>query len=450
MHDQPRTAIVIGASLAGMMAAHVAARRFERVLVLDRGDEPTAMEPRRSVPQERHVHLLLQRGKRVLESLFPGFLAELEHHGAVVADASRDIQWFHHGRWKRRFESGIRTHYCSRALIDHVVRERLRRDPRIEFAPNTRVTGLLGAGRPLAIAGVQANQRALHADLVIDAGGRGSQASLWLAALGCPAVRTSEVTSRLAYGTRVYRRRPEYDAAWKVLLVLPRPPWSRRMGVISPIEGGRWMVTTGGWLGECPGDDEASFLDFLRGLPHRAIHDVVRGAEPLSDVSIYRIPGGLRRHYEEVRGWPGRFLVIGDAVCSLNPIYSQGMTVSALEVETLRDGLDELIAAALGPGATHALQRRICAQVDAPWGMAESEDLRFPEVAGTRSWRLRGQHLYGSLIADASAVDPVVQDRMLRVINLIEPPRSLEQPAFRARVLLSAMRARLTARTGMA
>jgi 2-polyprenyl-6-methoxyphenol hydroxylase-like FAD-dependent oxidoreductase len=445
---EPRTAIVIGASLAGMLSAHVAARRFERVIVVDRGDPPNGMAPRRSVPQERHVHLLLQRGKRVLEALFPGFLVELERHGAVVADASRDIQWFHHGRWKRRFDTGITTHYCSRGLIDHVVRERLQRDPRIRFEPNTRVTGLL-RGDDRAIRGITAEAggaaRSLEADLVIDAGGRGSQASHWLAALGLPMVRTSEVSSRLGYGTRIYRKRPEYDAAWKVLLVLPKPPRSRRMGVISPIEGDRWMVTTGGWLGECPGGTEPEFLAFLRDLPDRAIYHIIRDAEPLSEISIYRIPGGLRRHYEELAGWPAGLLVIGDAVCSLNPIYSQGMTVSALEVEALSTGLDELIARGATPEATHALQRRIAAQVDAPWQMAESEDLRFPEVAGERSWRLKVQHAYGSLVAEASAVDATVMRTLLGVIHLIEPPERLLAPAFRARVLASAVRARWTA-----
>jgi 2-polyprenyl-6-methoxyphenol hydroxylase-like FAD-dependent oxidoreductase len=445
---QSRTAVVIGASLAGMLSAHVAARRFERVIVVDRGDPPDGMQPRRSVPQERHVHLLLQRGKRVLEALFPGFLAELERHGAVVADASRDIQLFHYGRWKRRFDTGITTHYCSRNLIDHVVRERLRRDPKIAFETNTRVTGLVRGDRG-AICGITTESRGagrtLDADLVIDAGGRGSQAAHWLAALGLPTVRISEVTSRLGYGTRLYRKRPEYDAAWKVLLVLPRPPRSRRMGVISPIEGDRWMVTTGGWLGECPDHHEPGFLEFLRGLPDPAIYDVVRGAEPLSEISIYRIPGGLRRHYEEIAEWPARLLVIGDAVCSLNPIYSQGMTVSALEVEALSHGLDELIARGASAEASRDVQRRIAAQVDGPWQMAESEDLRFPQVAGARSWRLRAQHAYGALVAEASAVDPIVARNLLGVIHLIESPERLRAPGFRARVLASAVRARLTA-----
>ncbi|HEY0189963.1 MAG TPA: FAD-dependent oxidoreductase, partial [Kofleriaceae bacterium] len=272
--DRPRTAVVIGASLAGMLTAHVAARHFERVIVVDRGEPIHGLEPRKAVPQEKHVHLLLQRGKRVMEALLPGFLAELERRGAVVADASRDVRMFH-GRWKRPFDTGIYTHYCSRGLIDHVVRERLRANPRIAFEPATRVIGLVtgvsGMVRGVTLEADGGGARTIDAELVIDAGGRGSQASRWLTALGYPEVRTSQVTARLGYGTRLYKKLRAYDDAWKVLLVLPRPPAARRMGVISPIEGDRWMVTTGGWLGDCPGEGEAEFLEFLRGLPDPAI-----------------------------------------------------------------------------------------------------------------------------------------------------------------------------------
>jgi 2-polyprenyl-6-methoxyphenol hydroxylase-like FAD-dependent oxidoreductase len=329
------------------------------------------------------------------------------------------------------------------------VRQRLRANPRVAFESGTRVTGLLAGPGSSGVDGVllagEAGTRTLPADLVIDASGRGSQVAGWLGAVGCPPLRTSMVEARLGYATRIYRKRPEYDPLWKVLLVIPRPPTSRRMGVISPIEGGRWMVTTGGWLGECPGANEAEFLEFLAGLPTPAIADVVRAAEPLSDVSVYRIPGGLRRHVEELRPWPARFLVIGDAVCSLNPIYSQGMTVSALEVETLMEGLARLIAGGAGPEATSRLQQEIAAQVDGPWQMAELSDLRFPEIEGRRSWRLRAQHAYGSLVADASAVDREVLTRLLGVVNLIESPAAMESPRFRARVVASALRARLGA-----
>ncbi|MEZ4294874.1 MAG: hypothetical protein R3B70_07845 [Polyangiaceae bacterium] len=138
MEAGPRTAIVIGASLAGMLAAHVCAHRFDRVLLLDRAEVPDGTEPRRTVPQERHVHLLLQRGKRILESLFPGFVEELASHGAVIADASLDVRCYQHDRWKRRAPTGIQIHYCSRGLVDHLVRRRVRQDPRITLLGHTR------------------------------------------------------------------------------------------------------------------------------------------------------------------------------------------------------------------------------------------------------------------------------------------------------------------------
>jgi 2-polyprenyl-6-methoxyphenol hydroxylase-like FAD-dependent oxidoreductase len=221
-----------------MLAAHVVSRRFERVILLERGDAIAGEAPRRSVPQERHVHMLLQRGKRILEGLLPGFAAELERRGAVLADASRDVELYHRGRWKRRFETGIETHYCTRGLIDNVIRERITANPRIELRSGVRVTGVLRDGPRFAVAGVtlaagEAREE-LRGELVIDASGRSSQASRWLVELGCERARVSEVITRLGYGTQLFRRRPEYDGAWKALLVMPKAPDSRRMGVVSP------------------------------------------------------------------------------------------------------------------------------------------------------------------------------------------------------------------------
>jgi 2-polyprenyl-6-methoxyphenol hydroxylase-like FAD-dependent oxidoreductase len=433
-----------------MLAAHIVARRFERVILVERGHTLAGEAPRRSVPQERHVHMLLQRGKMILEELLPGFTAELERRGAVVADASRDVELYHRGRWKRRFATGIETHYCTRGLIDQVIRERVLANPRTELRSGARVLGLLREGDALERGGVTGvlldtgeRRDELRGGLVIDASGRSSLASRWLVELGCERPRISEVTTRLGYGTQLFRRLPEYEGAWKALLVMPTAPATRRMGVVSPIEGGRWMVTTGGWLGECPGGSDAEFLEFLRSLPDPAIYDVIRRATPLSKVAIFRMPGGMRRHFEELERWPGRFLTIGDAVCSLNPIYGQGMTVGALEAEALAAGLDDLLDAGTSPLATRALQRRIVAQVDVPWQMAQAEDLRYPQVPGARGWKLRLQHAYGGLVADASAIDGVICKRLLEVINLVTPPEQLAAPAFQTRVLATAARLHL-------
>ncbi len=444
--SRPRTAIVIGASLTGMLAAHVASRRFERVLLLERGDIPLGLEARRGVPQEQHVHMLLQRGKQELEALFPGFIAELERWGAEVVDASRDARWFHRGRWKRRFTTGSYSHFCSRGLLDHIVRERVRENPRVEFHPTVRVTGLASDGER-RVTGVTVQRPEgeviLRGDLVIDASGRGSQSERWMKELGGEPVRTSELVARLGYASRIYERRPEYAAAWKVMLILPKPPETRRLGVLCPIEGNRWLLTTGGWLDEYPEDGEEGLLEFLRSLPSPALYEVIQGARPLTAISSYRMPGSLRRHFEEVERWPAGFVVMGDAMCSLNPIYGQGMTVSAMQAQVLAARLEALVQAKVSATATRALQRELAEQARVPWEMVQAEDLRFSEIAGPRSLALKVQQKVGAMVTDAAAIDPVVCRKWLDVLNLMAPPEQLLRPLLQARVLAAMARLRL-------
>jgi 2-polyprenyl-6-methoxyphenol hydroxylase-like FAD-dependent oxidoreductase len=77
-----RLAAVIGGSMAGLWAAQVLARHYDRVVIVDRDAFPPAPEARKGVPQGRHVHVLLGRGMAVVEGLFPGIIAELAAAGA--------------------------------------------------------------------------------------------------------------------------------------------------------------------------------------------------------------------------------------------------------------------------------------------------------------------------------------------------------------------------------
>src|SRR4051812_7330704 len=121
-NNLPEHAVVIGGSMAGLLAARVLADQFDRVTVIERDcfpDEPLA---RRGLPQARHLHLLLAAGRNILEQLLPGFVAELITHGAQQVDVIGDVEWFGPVGWGKRVPSGIITPACPRDLLDWMIR----------------------------------------------------------------------------------------------------------------------------------------------------------------------------------------------------------------------------------------------------------------------------------------------------------------------------------------
>ena len=56
-----RHAVVVGGSLAGMLAARVLSDHFDIVTLLERDRFPETPAARKGLPQGRHVHALLER-----------------------------------------------------------------------------------------------------------------------------------------------------------------------------------------------------------------------------------------------------------------------------------------------------------------------------------------------------------------------------------------------------
>ena len=126
-----RHAVVLGGSLAGLLAARVLSDHFERVTLIERDAYPETTEVRRGIPQANHVHGLLVRGRQILEQLFPGLPAELIAAGAPEMDLANDVAWFTRAGRGAKFQSEFKVLAFSRPLLDLHVRKRLKDNPKI-------------------------------------------------------------------------------------------------------------------------------------------------------------------------------------------------------------------------------------------------------------------------------------------------------------------------------
>jgi len=446
-----RHAVVTGASMAGLLAARTLADHVERVTVLERDAFPPLGEGRRGVPQGRHVHGLMARGREILEDLFPGLTRELVARGAPLSDARARGRWFLQGGYyhRRQVAGGQETHLVSRPLLEGAIRARVLALPNVRAIERCDALGLVadeGSGR---VTGVRVLRRrtgsaeeVVPGDLVVDASGRGSRAPAWLEALGYPRPAEEQVQVGIGYTSRFYRRDPEDLGGDHFAMVFPEPA-TRRAGLAAAQEGGRWLVTLIGYLGEHAPTDEPGYLAYARSLPAPDIYEVIKDAEPLTELVPMRFPANQRRRYERLARFPAGFLVTGDALCSFNPVYAQGMTVAALEALALGECL------AAGPERlARRFFRQASAVVDMAWSVSAGGDLRFPEVEGERTPMVRFVNWYLGKLHLAAHQDPMVAAAFQEVVNMLAPPPSVLRPRVAVRVLRGNLRPAAGARPG--
>lgn len=418
-----RHAVVLGGSFSGCIFARVMSDYAEKVTVIEKDPCPDEHLIRRGVPQEHHVHLLLVRGRQMLETLYPGITAELELNGAMTADLSRDIKCFQYGNWNNRYETGIQAHYSSRSLIDRMLRRFTRKLDNVEFRHNSRAVGFSLDQQQRTITQVNLSSEGvsdiIDADFVVDTSGRGSRALAQLRELGFTPPETEVVPSKLGYVSCLYQRKPEFEKLWKVLLILPDPKKVRRLGVISPIENDQWMVTLGSAHDDCPKADDDSFLDFARNLPTKDLYEIIADGERISPIHSFNISGAKRLRFDKAYTLPGNFLVGGDALCHFNPFYSQGMTVCSLQAEAFQAEL------AKPRTDSKSLQLAVSQVTNSAWEAAKSEDQRFAHDDIAKPISLRVRHWYTAHLAKAVGQNENVAKKSLLVGNFLEEPSSL-------------------------
>lgn len=427
-------AVVLGGSMAGLLAARVLSERFKRVVVIERDVLPPVGEHRRGVPHGRHVHGLHPLGLEVLNELFPGFSASLEASGAVLCDVLGDGRWQLSAHQLRQSRTGMAALFASRPFLEGHIRALVQQLPHVRFLQESSIRGLMVTADKHTVTGVKVRgpdglSSQVAGSLVVDATGRGSRTPTWLAELGYRSPAEERVEIGLGYATRLYRLRPGALGENRLILTAGTPANSRA-GALAVIEGGRHLLTVAGICGDYPPTDPAGFDEFVARLPTADIATAVAGAEPLDDPVPFRFPASVRRRYERLAAFPAGLLVIGDAVCSFNPIYGQGMTVAATEVMTLRG----LLARDARPDARRYF-RAIKAAIDIPWDIVVGSDLAFPEVPGKRTAKVRLANAYLPRLHAAAVHDEALAVSMIRVIGLKDRPEGLLRPDRMLRVL---------------
>ena len=426
-HPRFRHVVVIGASMASLTAARVLADHADAVTVVDRDELPTGNDARKGVPQGRHAHALLAGGARALEALFPALTDELLADGAGVFEFNRGF-WYQAGGYRAQSLVAGKRVSASRPFLEGHVRRRLAALPNVKIRSGLAVERLLATGD--RVRGVQVfdgtTTSDLPADLVVDCSGRASQAAHWLEEIGFPAPTVDEVRCDMRYATMVLERSPS-DLDGTFAVTIESAPHGKRAAFLLPIEGDRWIATLASGYGTTAPFDEESFRASAATLPAPQLAQVADRAAVIGTVASHRLLSSKRRRYEKLRRVPAGFVALGDAICSFNPVYAQGMSSAVLQAVALGEcvgGHDN------DQALVRAFYRRAAKVIATPWAMAVGADFAYPECRGPKPFGTDVINRYMRRVLMAARVSPEVNTAMILVQNLVAPPATLFRPSM--------------------
>jgi 2-polyprenyl-6-methoxyphenol hydroxylase-like FAD-dependent oxidoreductase len=453
MPNTPNRAVVLGASLAGLLAARVLSERFAEVVLIERDALPGDASPRKGTPHAVQPHGLLARGRQVLEQLFPGFTAAMVARGGLLGDMTAEVGFEANGERFAACDAGMPALGASRLAIEAELRARVLALPGVRavtgvqgLAPRHQAGDLLGRVVAARYADLDDPSRVheLAADLVVDCTGRGSHAPQWLRDWGYAPPIEERVHIGICYTSAYFKRTggcaigPGFDKVATFGAVTNAQP---RPGVLiaqEPDASGtpRWVAGVGGFRGDHAPATLQAMRERALAIGGPELIKVTHEGEMLGEPMRYQMPYSQRRRYERLARVPEGFLAMGDAITSFNPIYGQGMTVAACEALALREQLTHGLLSGLGPRFFRAAAQLI----DTPWQLAVGGDLAIDAVPGDRPLPVRVVNAYVARIYRAAVHDPVVSLAFQRVVHMLDAPAKLFAPRLLWRVMMGSRR----------
>ncbi len=462
--------IVVGGSVAGLVAALALARDGHRVTILEKDAAPMPPTPdeafdrweRRGAPQIWQSHAFLGRMYREIRDREPEFLAELLAHGAEqLSFRAQASQYFD----DPVFEPGdddIVLLACRRTTFEWVLRRHVLATGLVAFRDGGEVLGLVGTrgeeGAPPRIAGVKiatdGGESELLGDLVIDASGRRTKLPSWLAALGVPELREESQDCGIFYSSRFYRlhegvERPNKDG------IIGGDLGYIKFGIF-PGDKGTFSVT----LAAAPDDDVMRSVLRTPGFEAAAaalpmVWDWVKPeiSAPIADVIGMANLRNTRRHLVE-DGEPVvlGLVALGDALVHANPITGRGCSLAWITAYALADALrkhpddfrdmalelESIIERELAPWLVAQMrQDRDAVEVNAAQRRGE-DPYQIERPDGTNDPKAFTRSLVREGLMPAMREDLNVMRTFMRVGHMLEPP---EDALRRPEIMRAALKA---------
>ncbi|WNC67101.1 FAD-binding oxidoreductase [Thalassotalea nanhaiensis] len=437
---QYQRAVVIGGSIAGMVAARVLSETFQQVIVLERDKHHHIDEVRHSTPQAHHAHHLLQRGQRELDALFPNFLTDLQNAGTQAYDSSRDYRIFQHGHWKHVFESNIPIMAAPRRIFETVLRRQLNNYNNISYQYSSEVEDVLMSADNSTVQGIALKSgEHIKADLVIDASGKNTKLPKLMTNHGFDAPEETDQNVNIYYTTCLFELTPEQVPDWGMLLLYGRRPTNKAIGYAALYgqDKRNLLITIGAYDCHEVIRSHDEFLVRAKGLVRDDIYKFIKELKPTIEPKTFKYPKMFRRHYEKLKRVPNGFIAIGDALGSADPISGAGMTKAILEAQGLKKILSKK------PKRVESIAKQYYKNsaklFDYIWFVISEQNLRYPWVNGKRPFYTPLLTWYVNQVLDLASKDADAFRGYLHVAHLNKHVLTLLKPGMILKVIKNAL-----------
>jgi 2-polyprenyl-6-methoxyphenol hydroxylase-like FAD-dependent oxidoreductase len=433
-----KRAVVLGASMAGLLAARVLSDHAEEVLVVERDGTDIDGQPRPGVPQGSQVHALLPAGNVQLDRWFPGFTAEAIAEGAVIPPVD-GVRFFMDGVLKTSPQIKQEPALVStRPFLESLVRKRTQTVGNIRFVTG-KVQGLIFEGDRVTGARYLPDGSdepvEVIAEFVVDAMGRSSKVSDWLEENGWVRPPMTRMPIKLNYATALFKRDERVSDTWisvSTTGAIPEKGQIARIAGVNTVEGARWIMLISGYGDDKPSRDVDDFKTRCRRDFPKLYGDIAENGEMIGDVITYHQADSRRRDYHLLDRLPAGLVAAGDAVASFNPVYGQGMTSATLHASCLSSYLRS--GTPLDQPAWEYFQQ-VKVIVDAAWQVSTFADLSLPHVDGPYPRGYKAIKWVSGLVFKASMTDATIAERLAKVTTMLAPPGSLARPGTLLRAI---------------